>query len=121
MITRTAGDLASTAPTGLIPANFDGPGRPAAAYQMKPGEAWLDSNPADNAALFGQAIVYCGPRPDQPAAWIAMSVTGPKGDQGDTGPQGPQGIQGEARGHDWSSSPIFPPDIAIGADTATRF
>ena len=115
MITRTAGDLSTTAPTGLVPANFDGPNRPPAAYQMKPGEAWLDINPADNPALFGQAIVFCGTetRPGS-QAWIAMSVTGPKGDQGDqgaAGPQGPQGIEGPQgqRGSRWFWSPIYPP------------
>ena len=92
MVTRTAGELATTAPTGLIPAGFDGPGRPPAPYQMQPGEAWVDLNPADNPVLFGQAIVYCGAATRPPgAAWIAMPVTGPKGDTGPPGPQGPQG------------------------------
>jgi len=92
MVTRTAGELASTAPTGLIPAGFDGPGRPPAPYQMQPGEAWINLNPADNPILFGQAIVYCGTGARPPGAtWIAMPVTGPKGDTGPPGPQGPPG------------------------------
>ena len=74
MITRTAGDLSTTAPTGLIPANFDGPGRPPAPYQMKPGEAWLNVNPADNPALFGQAIVFCGPAVRQAGLGVDRDV-----------------------------------------------
>ena len=70
------------------------------------------SNPADNPALFGQALVFTG-QGLSATAWIAMSVTGPKGDQGDTGAQGPQGDKGDP-GHDWIISPVFPPDIAIG-------
>ena len=120
MFTRTAGDLSTAAPTGLVPASFDGPGRPAVAYQMKPGEAWLDVNPADNPALFGQAIVWCGPAVRQTGLqWIAMTVTGPQGDQGVQGPQGPQGIQGFSglRGSLWwwsGQSPPQPPAI-LGA------
>ena len=113
LLTRTAGDLATTAPTGLVPANFDGPGRPAAPYQMKPGEAWMHANPADNPALFGQAIVVRRTsHRSADSAWIAMSVTGPKGDQGDQpGRKDRRASRGAGqRGSRWFWSPISPPD-----------
>jgi hypothetical protein len=117
--TRTANELAQNT-TGLIPANFDGANRPPADYQMQPGEAWLHSNPADNPALLGQAIVYCGPNL-MPGSftWLAMKVTGPKGDQGDQGAQGPQGGQGPIGadgppGNLWHWSPVDPPIQNIG-------
>jgi len=108
--TRTASELAALG-TGLIPANWDGPGRPAADYQTQVGQAWYDQNPAD-AGLYGQVLVYIGTATSaQP--WLAATITGPKGDQGDTGPQGPQGATG-ADGSAWIISQVFPPDIGVG-------
>ena len=112
MITRTAAELATAAPTGLIPAGFDGPGRPPAPYQMKIGEAWLNQNPADNPALYRRAIVFCG-LGVLTTAWLAMEVTGPQGDRGEvgaTGPAGPQGIPG-ARGATWWWAGQAPPPL----------
>jgi hypothetical protein len=117
--TRTANELAQNT-TGLIPAGFDGVNRPPAPYQMQPGEAWLHSNPADNPALLGQAIVYCGQNLMPGGfAWLAMKVTGPQGDQGPQGPQGaqgPVGIQGVQGipGNLWHWSPVDPPIANIG-------
>lgn len=116
-VTRTAAELA-TITSGLIPANWDGAGRPATDYQMKVGEAWLDSNPNDT-AYFGQAVVFTGQSAVSPAAWIPMSVTGPKGDQGDQGAQGAQGPTGAAGadgadGALWLWSPIAPPMPGMG-------
>jgi hypothetical protein len=118
LITRTASELASQHPTGLILANFDGPGRPPVDYQMKIGEAWLATAPGENPSLAGQAIVFVG-TVASPNPWIAMSVTGPKGDQGDQGDQGPQGIQGVGGpmgppGNLWHWFPIDPPTPGIG-------
>jgi hypothetical protein len=117
--TRTANELAQNT-TGLIPAGFDGANRPPANYQMQPGEAWLHSNPADNPALLGQAIVFCGPNL-MPGGftWLAMKVTGPQGDKGDQGDQGPQGVQGVGGpvgppGNLWHWFPIDPPTPGIG-------
>jgi len=81
--------------SGLIPADFDGQGKPAAPYQMRIGEAVLMATPAD--FYLGQAIVFVGGSGATPQAWLAMKVTGPQGDQGDQGErgeQGPVGIQG---------------------------
>jgi hypothetical protein len=119
LLNKTAAELASLT-DGLIPAGFDGPNRPPAAYQMKRGEAWLHSNPADNPALIGQAIVYVGP--DLMATgftWLAMKVTGPPGATGPQGPEGligptgPTGPQGLA-GNLWHWSPVDPPLPGIG-------
>jgi hypothetical protein len=94
--------------------------RPPAPYQMQPGEAWLHSNPADNPALFGQAIVFCGPNL-MPGGftWLAMKVTGPEGPTGPQGAPGPQGIPGPVGpdgtpGNLWHRSPVDPPIAGIG-------
>jgi hypothetical protein len=116
---RTASEVASI-PSGLIPAGFDGSGRPPADYQMNPGEAVLankSSAPAD--PYLGQAIVFIGTTTGYPLPWIAMPVTGPKGDQGDQGDQGPRGDQGTQGptgppGNLWHWSPIDPPLAGIG-------
>jgi hypothetical protein len=116
--TKTASELAQHV-DGLIPAGFDGVNRPPAPYQMKPGEAWLNSNPADNPALLGQAIVFTGPGLTPSFTWIAMKVTGPPGATGPQGPEGligptgPQGPQGLA-GNLWHWSPVDPPLAGIG-------
>jgi hypothetical protein len=114
--TRSASDVASIA-SGLIPAGFDGSGKPAADYQMKIGEAVLMATPGD--AYLGQAIVFVGGSGATPQAWIAMKVTGPEGpqgDQGERGEQGPVGIQGVQGipGNLWHWSPVDPPIANIG-------
>jgi collagen triple helix repeat protein len=112
--TRSASDVASLI-GGLIPAGFDGAGKPPAAYQMKVGEAVLLATPAD--PYTGQAIVYCGQGGASPQPWIAMKVTGPDGPQGAQGPQGPQGIEGPVGppGNLWHWYPVDPPTPGIGA------
>jgi Collagen triple helix repeat (20 copies) len=114
--TRSATDVATIA-SGLIPANFDGTGKPAADYQMRVGEAVLMATPAD--AYLGQAIVFVGGSGATPQAWIAMKVTGPEGAKGDQGDQGPQGVQGVGGpvgppGNLWHWFPIDPPTPGIG-------
>jgi Collagen triple helix repeat (20 copies) len=114
---RTAQDVASIT-TGLIPAGFDGSGKPAAPYQMGVGEAVLIANPADTLYL-GQAIVFTGNTGATPQPWIAMKVTGPQGDQGDQGNQGPRGDQGAQGpvgppGNLWHWYPVDPPTPGIG-------
>jgi hypothetical protein len=109
--TKGAQDVAGLT-SGLIPAGFDGAGKPPVDYQMKVGEAVLISKPDD--LYEGQAIVYLGSTGAAPQPWIAMKVTGPqgdKGDQGDQGPTGPVGIQGVQGipGSRWYWSPIAPP------------
>jgi hypothetical protein len=113
---RTAQDVASIT-TGLIPAGFDGSGKPAAPYQMKVGEAVLAANPTD--PYLGQAIVFTGNTGATPQPWIAMKVTGPQGDQGDQGDQGPRGDQGAQGpvgppGNLWHWYPVDPPTPGIG-------
>jgi hypothetical protein len=114
--TRSASDVATIA-SGLIPANFDGEGKPAAPYQMKVGEAVLMATPGD--PYLGQAIVFTGGTGATPQNWLAMKVTGPQGDQGDQGPQGIQGPQGPIgpdglAGNLWHWYPIDPPTPGIG-------
>jgi hypothetical protein len=101
--------------SGLIPANFDGPGEPPVEYQMKQRDALL----YDGTTVPGkQGHVYIfvtgggleitnwidsgriqgsegprGPQGDQGEPGI-QGVQGLKGDIGPTGPQGIQGIQG---------------------------
>jgi hypothetical protein len=68
-------------PDGYFPADWDGPGNPAVAYQMVEGEALLDANNGD-------VWVYCGLAID-PTAWINLGQV-----QGPPGPQGAQGVEG---------------------------
>jgi len=114
--TKQASDVAAIM-SGLIPADFDGQGKPAAAYQMKTGEAVLAANPID--PYVGQAIVFTGNTGATPQSWLAMKVTGPQGDKGDQGDQGPQGVQGVGGpvgppGNLWHWFPIDPPTPGIG-------
>jgi hypothetical protein len=80
--------------SGLIPAQFDGPGRPSVAFQVEPGES-MHHEPTGNLWLFNGADAV-------PRAWANIGpVAGPqgpqgeKGEQGDTGPQGIQGPRGD--------------------------
>jgi hypothetical protein len=114
--TKGASDVASIL-SGLIPAGFDGAGKPPAPYQMKVGEAVLMANTAD--PYLGQAIVFTGTTGATPQPWLAMKVTGPEGAKGDQGDQGPQGIQGVGGpvgppGNLWHWFPIDPPTPGIG-------
>jgi hypothetical protein len=69
-------------PTGLIPADWDGTGRPESATQVEIG--WSLVYEPD-----GALWVYLGGR------WISAGVIqGPPGQQGQDGAQGPQGPQG---------------------------
>jgi hypothetical protein len=108
---------------GLMPAGFDGTGRPASPYQFKVGEAVLATVTTD--PYRGQAIVFIGAA-TTPAPWIAMSVTGPQGDRGDPGATGPDGAPGAAGadgapgdpgapGALWHWSPTAPPIPGTGA------
>jgi hypothetical protein len=70
---------------GLIPIDFDGPGSPAAAFQMRPGMA-LVYLVDGHAWSFVTDIV-------SPTGWVDGGlIQGPQGEKGDTGdPGGPQG------------------------------
>jgi hypothetical protein len=88
-------------PSGVIPAEFDGPGRPFFAMLLAIGQA-LVYQPLDPLDPEDQFIfVYTG------EGWISIGalqgdrgppgpqgVQGPAGRQGDNGPPGPQGVQG---------------------------
>lgn len=80
--TRQPADLP---PTGLLPVNWDGPGRPPVPYQMKVGEALLDHNPAN--PYHNSAFSFTGQTMSaQP--WMNVTVTGPQGVAGPPGPPG---------------------------------
>jgi hypothetical protein len=75
--TRTSADLPVD---GLIPANWDGPGKPAAATQTQEGQAYLDNNPAD--PNVGHSFVYVTTASD-PSGWIdSGNIVGPAGPPG---------------------------------------
>ena len=90
-------------PTGLIPADFDGPGRPANAVQFIDSDAlmYLPANDLD--PLYAHLFVYYS----EFGGWVDIGAIagpegppgvqgpqGPEGPIGDTGPQGPEGVQG---------------------------
>ena len=82
---------------GLIPANFDGPGRPAAPYQMLAGQGLVYNQSNALSPLFGHVFNYIT-TDVIPSAWADLGDVrgpqGPQGDQGVIGPTGPQGVEG---------------------------
>jgi hypothetical protein len=80
-------------PSGLVPANWDGPGNPAVDYQMIEGEALIDANTND-------VWVFCGGAVD-PSGWINLGQV-----EGPPGPQGAQGVAGPV-------GPAPPPTVAL--------
>ncbi len=78
---------------GFIPADFDGPGRPAVGYQMEQAQG-LTYYPiaGDTDPLWSHVYVW-NPSPDR---WTDIgAIVGPEGPQGETGPQGDPGTPGE--------------------------
>lgn len=79
---------------GYIPANWDAPGVPVYAIQMKEGQslAYRPANTAD--PLYDHVFVYVG-GVFVANAWVDIGqVEGPPGPQGESGPMGPEGGQG---------------------------
>jgi hypothetical protein len=78
-------------PSGLLPVDWDGPGNPAVAYQMKVGESLYYDKPLD--PLDGHLFQYIGVALD-PTGWLDIGlIQGPQGPTGDVGPTGPPGSQ----------------------------
>jgi hypothetical protein len=79
---------------GLIPANWDGAGRPLTEHQCMAGESLLYTPVDLNNPAYGRLYEYV----PQNQNWLDLGkVTGPQGPagpQGPTGSQGPQGAQG---------------------------
>lgn len=92
-------------PSGLIPAGFDGPGRPAADTQVEVG--WSLVYELDGSLWTFTADGVGGP-------WLNPGVV--QGPQGETGPEGPPGPQGEP-GPEGPQGP--PGEGGDGAATAT--
>jgi Collagen triple helix repeat (20 copies) len=75
-------------PSGLIPAGWDGDGRPANATQMQPG--WSLLHEPDGALWMFVTTEML------PGGWLRSGVIqGPQGPPGAQGPAGPQGERGE--------------------------
>jgi len=74
-------------PSGLVPVDWDGSGRPATAIQMEPG--WSLLYEVDGALwMFVTTAI--------PGGWLRTGVIqGPQGPPGAQGPAGPQGERGE--------------------------
>lgn len=98
---------------GLIPANWDAPGNPAAQYQMKVGEALIYTDCPVGTPNYGHVYEYV---PDSVSAydlnnWVDLGdIVGPQGaigPQGPAGPTGPQGVQGP-KGDDGGIGPQGP-------------
>lgn len=102
IVNRTPDDLPAN---GLMPKDFDGPGKPPADYQFQSGEGVVFS-PAAELPYKGKCYVYLGTHESLTASGWAdigdirgpegpQGPEGPRGFQGERGPEGPQGIQGE--------------------------
>ena len=89
-LTKTPAQLPAD---GYIPKDWDGPGHPVAAYQMRVGDALAYTECPPGTANYGHLYEYVGTHTGFDAdGWIDVGdVQGPVGPQG---PQGPQGIQG---------------------------
>jgi hypothetical protein len=87
-------------PDGLIPADWDGPGRPENDLQMLVGQGLVfqpfdpDPQAGDVFVFTGADWVSIGPVTGPPGAEGPQGVPGPAGPQGSVGPPGPQGLQG---------------------------
>jgi hypothetical protein len=77
---------------GLIPVDFDGPGRPAVAHQMETGDGLFYSHPeGPNNPEYGTVWVWYV----EFGGWSNIGrIVGPEGPAGPQGPIGPDGIQG---------------------------
>ena len=99
--TKTPPDLPAN---GLIPANWDHAGSPAADYQMLIAQALVFQGPDGVDWKNGDLYSYVGTA-ENPNGWTNVgAIKGPQGDpgpqgvQGDIGPQGPQGAAGADNG-----------------------
>lgn len=78
---------------GLIPADWDGPGRPATSIQFQEAESLVFQPIAgDTDPEWGDVWTYL---PDFQTWSNLGKIQGPQGPQGDTGPQGVEGPQGD--------------------------
>lgn len=87
--TRTAQEIVNLGGSGLIPADFDGVGRPPSPLQLTPGQALLLQN-VNDPLYYGQAIVFVGTMFSS-QAWSLTEVRGPQGERGERGEAGPMG------------------------------
>jgi hypothetical protein len=88
-------------PTGLIPADWDGTGRPATAQQLERG--WSLIHERD-----GTLWTFL---PDWPGGWgspgVVQGPAGPQGERGEPGPPGPPGPGGAGMLRVFSSDQVF--------------
>ena len=85
---------ANLPPDGLIPANWDGTGRPAFAHQMVQGEALIYQPTDVNDPNYDYLYSYVGTS-IAAAGWVRVgNIQGPQGPQGEQGIQGPKGDTG---------------------------
>jgi len=104
--TRTPADLlVPPLDAGLIPANWDGPGRPPGPVQLEVGWS-LIYEPTGGLWTFVGDIAIGGPWLNPGVVQGPPGVDGPPGPQGNPGPGGAQGPQGPA-------GPVGPP-AAVG-------
>lgn len=76
-------------PDGLIPADWDGPGNPAAPYQTLPGQSLYYDQPTD-VTLDGHLFQYVGTSV-MTEGWLDIGlIQGPAGPEGVPGPTGPK-------------------------------
>lgn len=95
---------------GLIPANWDSTGNPAAPLQLSNGECVIYNKSSPSATDYNDVFSYSAGT----SSWVNIGpVEGPQGAQGPTGPQGIQGIQGPAgqNGADGAQGPQGPAGI----------
>lgn len=96
------GDFSNKTPSqlpkdGLIPKDWDGPGKPPKPIQMVSGDALVYNPPDINNPLYGHLYCYVTDEkdPDQDGWVDAGRIVGPAGPTGAQGPKGPAGDQGQ--------------------------
>lgn len=95
---RTPADLPES---GLIPKDWDGPGKPPNLIQFVHGEGLVYTPKNDQDPLYGHVFNFVGTQNVGGFQWAQAGwadigdIQGPKGDKGDTGAQGPKGEKGD--------------------------
>jgi hypothetical protein len=109
-------NIADLPVNGVIPVDWDGPGRPAVSFTVAVGNSLIYSEVPDTDPEYGDLFTFVGLV--VPEGWVNMGhVTGPQGPQG---PPGDQGITGPAGPTGAPGTSALPPGGAVNAALMKR-